>query len=140
HNGYLRVYIMYIILFFIGIVGWKLFNDVPVRIKLEELSPLRIYEIAIFVVIVTAIFVITRTQSRLTSIAALGVVGYCICLIFVVYGAPDLAMTQFAIDTLTVVLFVLVLFKLPSFLRLSNPKNKIRDCIVSILFGTLIAI
>lgn len=140
HNGYLRLYIMYIIVFFIGIVGWKLFNDVPLKIKLTDLSPLRVYELVIFILIIAAIFVITRTKSRLTAIAALGVVGYSICLIFVVYGAPDLAMTQFAIDTLTVVLFVLVLFKLPSFLKLSNSKNKIRDGIVSSLFGILIAI
>ena len=59
---------------------------------------------------------------------------------YLVYGAPDLAMTQFAIDTLTVVLFVLVLFKLPSFLRFSNSKNKIRDTIVSVAFGLLIAL
>lgn len=140
HNGYLRLYIMYIIVFFIGIVGWKLFNDVPLRIKLTDLSPLRVYEVVIFILVIAAIFVITRTSSRLTAIAALGVVGYSICLIFVVYGAPDLAMTQFAIDTLTVVLFVLVLFKLPSFLKLSNSKNKVRDGIVSTLFGILIAI
>lgn len=140
HNGYLRLYIMYIIIFFIGIVGWKLFQDVPLKIVTEDLSPIRIYEVVIFLLIIAAIYLITTTSSRLTAISALGVVGFCICLIFVVYGAPDLAMTQFAIDTLTVVLFVLVLFKLPSFLKLSNSKNKLRDSIVSIAFGILIAI
>lgn len=140
HNGYLRYYIMYILVFFIGLIGWRLFRDVPLRIDLEDLSPLRIYEVTIFLLIIAAIFLITTTKSRLTAIAALGIVGYSICLIFVVYGAPDLAMTQFAIDTLTVVLFVLVLFKLPSFLRLSNSKNKLRDLILSTLFGVLIAI
>lgn len=140
HNGYLRLYIMYIIIFFIAVVGFKLFRDVPLRINTADLSPIRIYECAVFVLIVTAIYIITKTQSRLTAIAALGIVGYSICLIFVVYGAPDLAMTQFAIDTLTVVLFVLVLFKLPSFLKLSNSKNKFRDSVVSIAFGLLIAL
>ncbi|MDN3708912.1 DUF4040 domain-containing protein [Myroides ceti] len=72
--------------------------------------------------------------------AALGVVGYSICLIFVFYGAPDLAMTQFAIDTLTVVLFVLVLFRLPSFLKFSNRKIQIRDAIIATIFGILISL
>ena len=140
HNGYLRTYIIYIILFIIGVVGYKLFADVTLRINTSDLSPFRVYEFIVFVLIIAAIIMITRTQSRLTAIAALGVVGLSICLIFVVYGAPDLAMTQFAIDTLTVVLFVLVLFKLPSFLRFSNSKNKIRDTIVSVAFGLLIAL
>jgi multicomponent Na+:H+ antiporter subunit A len=58
----------------------------------------------------------------------------------VFYGAPDLAMTQFAIDTLTVVLFVFVLFKLPAFLNLSNRAIQFRDAVISIAFGVLISL
>jgi multicomponent Na+:H+ antiporter subunit A len=49
-------------------------------------------------------------------------------------------MTQFAIDTLTVVLFVLVLFKLPPFIQYASRAVKIRDAIVGLLFGSLITI
>src|SRR5690606_25488499 len=140
HNGYLRVYIMFIIIFFIGIVGYKLFADVPLRVNTEDLSAFRIYEFIVFVITIIAIYFITSTTSRLTSIAALGVIGYSICLIFVFYGAPDLAMTQFAIDTLTVVLFVLVLFKLPPFLKFTNKKIQFRDGVISVSFGILIAL
>src|SRR5690606_16753693 len=71
---------------------------------------------------------------------ALSVVGYAICILYVMYGAPDLAMTQFAIDTLTVVLFVLVLFKLPPFLNFTNNRIKIRDSLVSLAFGTIVGL
>ena len=47
-------------------------------------------------------------------------------------------MTQFAIDTLTVVLFVLVLFKLPAFLPFRNKKIIVRDGLISLGFGGLI--
>ena len=140
HNGYLRIYIMYIVVFMIGVVGYKLFLDVPLEVNTEHLSAFRIYELVVFVIVIAAVLFILNTSSRLAAIAALGIVGYAICLIFVFYGAPDLAMTQFAIDTLTVVLFVLVLFKLPSFLNFSNRKIQIRDAVVSISFGTLIAL
>ena len=43
----------------------------------------------------------------------LGVVGYAVAGIFVVFSAPDLALTQLLIETLTVALFALVLAKLP---------------------------
>jgi multicomponent Na+:H+ antiporter subunit A len=61
------------------------------------------------------------------------------CFIFVFYGAPDLAMTQFTIDTLTVILFVLVLYRLPKYLRMSNPINRIRDGVIALTFGTFMS-
>jgi len=131
---------MFIVIFFTGIVGYKLFADVPLRVNTEDLSAFRIYEFTVFVITIIAIYFITSTTSRLTSIAALGVIGYSICLIFVFYGAPDLAMTQFAIDTLTVVLFVLVLFKLPPFLKFTNKKIQFRDGVISVCFGILISL
>lgn len=139
-DGYLRHYLMVIIVFFIVLVGYKLFADVPLQVNTAHLSEFRAYELVVFMIAVAAILFTIYTPSRLTAIASIGVVGYCICLIFVFYGAPDLAMTQFTIDTLTVVLFVLVLFKLPSFLQYRNRKIQIRDAVVSIAFGTLIAL
>jgi multicomponent Na+:H+ antiporter subunit A len=44
----------------------------------------------------------------------LGAVGYGMAALFLVQGAPDLALTQFAVETLATVLFVLVLRFLPS--------------------------
>jgi len=140
HNGYLRNYLIMIILFITLLVGYRLFTTTPIQINTENLSGLRLYEITIFLIIVIAIFYTLRTPSRLAAIAGMGVIGYAICLIFVFYGAPDLAMTQFTIDTLTVVLFVLVLFKLPSFLTIRSRKIQIRDASISIGFGALIMI
>jgi len=71
---------------------------------------------------------------------AMGVVGYAICLMFVIYSAPDLAMTQFSIDTLTVILFVLVLSSLPKYLSISDHKMKAIDGFLSVAFGLLITL
>ena len=57
------------------------------------------------------------TQSRMVAVLSLGAVGYGVALIYSLFGAPDLAMTQFAVETLTVVLFVLVFCQLPRFRR-----------------------
>ena len=139
-NGYLRNYILTIIMFITLLIGYRLFTSVPLRVNTKELSDFRLYEFIVFVAIVVGIFFTVRTKSRLTAIASLGIIGYGICLIFVFYGAPDLAMTQFTIDTLTVVLFVLVLFKLPPFLSYHNKRTVFRDAFVSTCFGILIAI
>jgi multicomponent Na+:H+ antiporter subunit A len=52
-------------------------------------------------------------RRRFTAALYLGLVGYAMAGLFVVQGAPDLALTQVAIETLTTVLFVLVLRRLP---------------------------
>src|SRR5690606_23279958 len=123
-----------------GLVGYRLFAEVPLRINTEELSEFKLYALVIFAIMVTTIIVTIFTKSRLTSVASLGILEYSICLLFVFYGAPDLAMTQFTIDTLTVVLFVLVLFKLPSFLTFNNRVIQLRDAVISIAFGGLISL
>jgi len=140
HNGYLRNYLITIILFMTLLVGYRLFTTTPIKINTEDLSSFRLYELVIFVLILIAIYFTISTRSRLTAIASMGIIGYCICLIFIFYGAPDLAMTQFTIDTLTVVLFVLVLFKLPPFLNYKNKKIIIRDIFVAGIFGVLMMI
>lgn len=55
----------------------------------------------------------TVAQRRMAVAILLGVVGYAVAGIFVVFSAPDLALTQVLIETLTVALFALVLVKLP---------------------------
>ena len=56
----------------------------------------------------------------MAAVLSLGAVGYGVALIYVLFGAPDLAMTQFAVETLTVVIFVLVFHQLRGFGDLSS--------------------
>jgi multicomponent Na+:H+ antiporter subunit A len=76
-------------------------------------------------------------KSRLAAIAALGVVGYSVALIFVLFGAPDLAMTQFLVETLTVILFVLVFYHLPESQIVSDWAARWRDAALALAAGAL---
>jgi len=104
------------------------------------LTEIRFYEAALAVIILIAAAVAVRTTSRLTAIAALGIVGYGIALIFLLFNAPDLAMTQFLIESLTVILFVLAFYHLPQFSQLTSNRNRIVHAFISILFGSLMAV
>ena len=53
-------------------------------------------------------------RNRLAATLIVGVTGYGCGVLFALYGAPDLALTQFLVETLTLVIFVLVLRKLPA--------------------------
>lgn len=139
HNGYLRSYMFKVLLFSVGLLGYKLYKMGFRSLDSSVLSPVSFYEIAIALVLIVAVYLTITTISRLTAVVATSVIGFCICLLFVIYSAPDLALTQFSIDTLTVVLFVLVLFRLPPFLNFANSRTKLRDAILAISFGLIIA-
>jgi multicomponent Na+:H+ antiporter subunit A len=64
------------------------------------------------VVIAAAIFA-ARATVRFTAMILVGVSGYGIAVLFVLHGAPDLALTQFLVETVTLVMFALVLRQLP---------------------------
>lgn len=140
-NGFLRNYVSTIVLFLVVLVGYSLFTgDGDFPLDLTSFSKMTYYEMAIMGIMFLAVFFVVGARSRLTAVVAMGVVGYAICLMFVIYSAPDLAMTQFSIDTLTVILFVLVLSSLPKYLDITNYKMKAMDGLLSISFGLLITL
>jgi len=139
-NGYLRIYVLIIITFLTGLLAYKSFTEVRFYVNLSKVSPITSGELVVMLILIVALIYLIYTPSRLSAVAAMGVIGYCICLIFVFYSAPDLAMTQFAIDTLTVILFVLVLYRLPKYIHYSNWLIRIRDGLIALFFGTLITI
>ncbi len=133
-NGYLRNYIIFILITAISIASFPLIKSVS-NLSIIFQPNLTFYEAAILFMMLGATFVVITSDSRLKSIVALGVVGFTMGIVFIIYSAPDLALTTFAIETLTVILFVLVLYKLPRYLQFSNALVKFRDIIISAAVG-----
>ncbi|MFC3196416.1 putative monovalent cation/H+ antiporter subunit A [Parapedobacter deserti] len=140
HSGFLRVYIFRIVTFAVLLLGFRLLTGGPVWFTPNHLSPISVYEVVVGGILIVTIYLAVTTLSRLTAVVATSVIGYCICLLFVFYSAPDLAMTQFTIDTLTVVLFVLVLFRLPPFLNFTNRLARMRDWLLASSFGAIVSL
>ncbi len=137
-SGYLRYYLLTVIFTTVTLGGYTLFTQG----ELNETSFWRtpqftIYELFIYLTIFAATLMVVSVQSRLAAVAALGVVGYGMALLFILFGAPDLAMTQFSIETLSVILLVLVLYRLPRFSIYSSKQERLRDLIVSLVGGGL---
>ncbi|MGY1725060.1 Na+/H+ antiporter subunit A [Blastococcus sp. SYSU DS0533] len=63
--------------------------------------------------VLVAALLAVRIHQRLAAAVVVGLTGYGLAVLFVVHGAPDLALTQVLIETVTLVAFVLVLRKLP---------------------------
>ena len=74
-------------------------------------SPL---QVIVGLLILAAAVGATVMRNRLAAVLLVGVTGYGCGTIFAFHGAPDLALTQFLVETLTLVIFVLVLRTLPA--------------------------
>ncbi len=56
-----------------------------------------------------------RARRRLKAVILLGIGGYAVAGLFLLHGAPDLALTQVLVETVTLVVFVLVMRRLPPY-------------------------
>jgi multicomponent Na+:H+ antiporter subunit A len=135
----LRSYVLTIVLTFVGLVGTAL---VTVRLMpaLSRWTPIQLHEAAVALLIVLAAVSAARATNIMTAVLSLGMVGYGVSLMYVIFGAPDLGMTQFAVETLTVVIFVLVFRQLRGFGDLSSPLVRLRDGVVATAAGAMIAV
>ena len=135
-SGSLPVYVMVIL--GVGIVGIAIpavgsFDSFPGWVdSTTQLAPLAF--------IVIAALGATRVKRRISAALLLGAVGYGMAGLYVVSGAPDLALTQFAIETLATVLFVLVLRVLPRDFDSDRPTASRRSLISSIRLLTSAAV
>lgn len=84
-------------------------GDWSQRLSLPSLS---IYEWGIVGLAVLGLIAVLVAPSRLVAILSLGVQGTAVALIFLLFGAPDLAFTQFMVEILSVVILTFVMTRL----------------------------
>ena len=75
--------------------------------------PLYEWGVVLFVAAGAVLPILTR--ARLAAIGGLGVVGAGVALIFLFYGAPDVAITQLLVEVLFLVIMAVILLKLPRY-------------------------
>jgi len=138
-TGSLRTYLIYIFSFFILILFYTLFAKDGFIINTSLLSPIGGYEVVLSLVLVISTIAILFSKSRLTSIILLGAVGYTVSLFYVVFRAPDLALTQLVIETVSVALFLLCFYHLPRNARKKESiPFKISNAVISVLVGLVV--
>ena len=72
-------------------------------------------QVAVALVIVIGAFFAARARRRLKAVVLLGVTGYGVVVLFALHGAPDLALTQALVETVSLVVFILVMRRLPPY-------------------------
>ncbi len=94
-------------------------------------------QLVIGAIMITAALAAAVSRRRFAAVLLLSAVGYGMAALFIVQGAPDLALTQLLIETLGTVAFVLVLRHLPDgFSPTVVPARKVLPALI----GTAVAV
>lgn len=140
-TGYIRDYFVYIFTFLIIIVGGSLFYFDGAAFDASNNAPVSIYEGVLIISMLTAALTVLFSKSRLTAIVAVGALGYLVSLFFVIFRAPDLALTQLVVETVTTALFLLCFYHLPEMRRKAERvKFRMTNLVISIGVGAIVAI
>ncbi len=137
HSASLRSYVMVIVVTAIVVVGAALVSAPGFGAIAPEMN-VRLHELLIVVVIIAAAIAATFARSTMAAVLSLSAVGYGVATTFLVFGAPDLAMTQFSVETLTVLIYVLVFRHFRNLGPLSPRFVRYRDAGIAAGIGTLI--
>ena len=121
------------------LIGTSLFLTIGIPMP-EQMSSVQAHEVMIALVVAGAALGATRARTTMAAVLSLGAAGYGVALLFLLYGAPDLAMTQFAVETLTAVIFAFVFWQLPRTEERTSKRVRRRDALVATAFGGLVSV
>ncbi|KIL14263.1 MULTISPECIES: Na+/H+ antiporter subunit A [Bacillus] len=138
-TGFLRDYLVYVFGFMIIVIGGVMFYQQAFSFQTDQAASIGTYEVILSLVMVAATIATVFASSRLTAIIALGVMGYTLSLFFVIFRAPDLALTQLIIETISVALFLLCFYHLPKLsLKQKTRRFKMTNFIISLGVGVVV--
>jgi multicomponent Na+:H+ antiporter subunit A len=137
-SGSLPVYLGTVLMTLVVLLGGGLLTT---RLSGDLTAWDRPLQVVVAVVVAVAAVATARAHRRFTAVLLLGAVGYGVAVMFVLQGGPDLALTQFLVETLTLVLFVFVLRRLPtSFARHGLRLSQGVRLAIALCVGTVVAL
>ncbi|MCD8511105.1 MAG: Na+/H+ antiporter subunit A [Bacillus sp. (in: Bacteria)] len=140
-TGLLRDYFAFTIVFMILLLGWTFFRYDALAFDFVNVSEIPAYLWVITVLLIVTTISIPFIDQRITAVIAVGVVGFLLALLFVVFRAPDLALTQLLVETVMVILLLLAFYHLPELRKEKfKPVFKMTNLIISIGMGLIVTL
>lgn len=113
-RGSLPDYLMIAFVTAAGVAVFSLLYGPTARIRLDVVPWERAEQPVIGILLIATAIIALRVRAHIVLVLVAGLTGYGTALLFLVHGSPDLALTQFLVETLSLVVFVLVLRRLPA--------------------------
>ncbi len=140
NNGSLQRYVALLLLFTIVITALPLINLDVADSNLPN-QPVSFVEIILGIILcLSAIATVIFHRKRMVSLITISVVGLIVSVAFARFSAPDLALTQLAVEVVTVILLMLALYFLPQKTPAeSSPSRVVRDVGIAAAVGGIVA-
>ncbi|MCE4956527.1 hydrogen gas-evolving membrane-bound hydrogenase subunit E [Macrococcoides caseolyticum] len=117
----LNVYTIYLYLFIIALIMPNVLFEINPILTLQR--DFTMFTMIIGIIMVVSALCLLFVKSRMTAVVLVGIVGYGISILFMKMKAPDLALTQLVIETITTVLFLACFYHLPNLKKEETSKG-----------------
>lgn len=140
-NGNITHYFVYIYVIFVVITaGYFVVGDVFAWEPSKD-SAVEYYELILVFIMMFAALMIIYSNARITTILLNGVLGYGVAFFFVIFRAPDLALTQLVVESVTTALFLLCFKFLPDLQPEKHTKNEaFGKAVIAIAVGATVTL
>lgn len=141
-SGYLKHY-LFTIVGFVTLSTFLFSYFKGGSLNLDRLSRTEVTwpQIATFVLLVCSTIATVLFKSRISAIISLGMTGFLVAFFYVLMGAPDLALTQYLVEAVSVILFLLVFYFVPPFFEeASIHSTKVTEITLSVAVGVTMSL
>lgn len=140
-TGSVRRYLIYIFAFFIIALGTTMALTHSFTLDMANYAPVSFYETVIVLVLILSSLAVPFAATRITAIILTGSVGYMVTLLFVIFRAPDLALTQMIVETVSVTLFLLCFYHLPKLKKeIKSLRFRLSHFLISLGVGVMVTL
>ncbi|RUL47791.1 Na+/H+ antiporter subunit A [Lysinibacillus antri] len=140
-TGSLTHYFIYIYMAFVIIAAGVFFMTDSFEWNTKNNAAVESFELILVFVMIFAAIAILFSNSRITTVLLNGVLGFSVAFFFVVFRAPDLALTQLVVESVTTALFLLCFKYLPDLKPEKSTKRvKFTNGVISLLVGATVSV
>ncbi|MEM6577165.1 MAG: hydrogen gas-evolving membrane-bound hydrogenase subunit E, partial [Pseudomonadota bacterium] len=136
HNGAISRYLAIFTVTSVGL-GWMAYSTSGVSAPTRDLLPVApVIAVGWLMLLVATISIVTMHHRRFRALILIGIIGLTISAGFAYLSAPDLALTQISVETVTIMLLLLALHFMPK----ETPKEssaglRLRDAVIALGAG-----
>lgn len=136
HNGAISRYLAIFTASSVAL-GWIAYSSGGLSAPTRELLPVPpIIFVGWIMLIVATVSVVTMHHHRFRALVLIGIIGLSISAGFAYLSAPDLALTQISVETVTIMLLLLALHFMPKMTPKESPVGlKLRDGVIALAAG-----
>ena len=139
HTGVLRTYAGAL---FAGVAVLTLAGYAAVGVAIPAIGGLVLAPQTVLVLLVAVVGAVAvgRAPSHIAGVLTLSILGFMVAVFYVLAQAPDLALTQLVIETLVLVIFLLVLDRLPAYYGEAVDRRVAVDAVLSVAVGATVTL